>query len=411
MITTVFKVANEIGKIVYNSEINKTGNGITKKIDCRLETLLTDSVSIEVYDYGVNMTYTIMMDYIYRKDKKKIYKKYLDITNNRKYDMFKKKANFNIWLDKFTYLNVSFSSSNNESANNKGIVINNTDRDDKSIFQLKWVGKNKTAYYNEFDKFQKRKRAICEKIRYNGSNGCGMTYTDMKSKRFYNSIFIEDWQLKELKDGINNFYKRKNSMNKIGITPKLCIILEGPAGTGKTSLVRALATDLNANVTRPDMSCILDSIIRSSRTIYDSSSSQEIIFLDDIDYIYIDRTDVDTKSDDKVKKNQNDFLQVLDGEESQDDTIYICTTNRYDKLDAAIKRRFNIRIQLNGIKENTAHKMAKQLCKVFSLEYNKESVNQWISQNWKTFNNYKTGKDEQYLNPKDLQNFIIYGSN
>lgn len=275
------------------------------------------------------------------------------------------------------------------------------------LFTLKWIGKNKSFYFNEFTKFIKKKSVNSKMVNYTCYNtNCG-TYTDSKPKRFYKSLYIEKWQLDELKDGINKFYNRRDKLHKIGITPKLCIIIEGPAGTGKSSLIRAIASENNGHVTRPDLADLINSTIRCGR-FESTDENQEIIMLEDIDYIYRDRTDSDNK-DDKSKKNQNDFLQVLDGEESQSNAIYICTTNRYDELDWAIKRRFNIRIQLNGIKEDTAYRMAKELCKIFSVEYDKENIASWIDNNWETHTNYKTGQEEDYINPKKLQDFIIYG--
>jgi len=67
-------------------------------------------------------------------------------------------------------------------------------------------------------------------------------------KRSLNSVFIVNKSKQELITNITNFLQEKELYNKLGITYKYNILFHGLPGTGKTSLVAAIASEFNYDI-------------------------------------------------------------------------------------------------------------------------------------------------------------------
>lgn len=67
-------------------------------------------------------------------------------------------------------------------------------------------------------------------------------------KRSLNSVFIVNKLKQELITNITNFLQEKELYNKLGITYKYNILFHGLPGTGKTSLVAAIASEFNYDI-------------------------------------------------------------------------------------------------------------------------------------------------------------------
>ena len=133
-----------------------------------------------------------------------------------------------------------------------------------------------------------------------------------------------------------------------GATPPKGILLEGPPGTGKTSIARALAGELEVPFVTVSASSFIEVYVgtgpKSVRELFEkakallaqSDASHVIIFIDELDAIG-SRTEFNAHSE--TKNTINELLVQMDGFDSDSRIIVIAATNNADNIDEALKRR------------------------------------------------------------------------
>ena len=178
----------------------------------------------------------------------------------------------------------------------------------------------------------------------------------------FNDYCIDEKIKNQVMDYINNtIVLSKKIESKFKSTYAPGIMFYGAPGTGKSSLIEAIASELHAKVIYMDLSEISCSITAVQR-----NTGEQLIILvyEDIDFLFTQR---DSMDDLKYKANYNTLLQLLDGYLSLPNTINIATTNHIEKLDEALIRdgRFDLKIELKGLDE----KQAKKMCDNFEISY------------------------------------------
>ena len=144
---------------------------------------------------------------------------------------------------------------------------------------------------------------------------------------------------KALLDDVKNFISSKSESlyERLGVPYKRNFLLHGPPGTGKTSMIRSIASEIGYNVSTIHFDPSLTDIkfMRAVQTIPENS----ILLLEDIDHIFQER-----KKNDEHKNaiTFSGLLQVLDGFGSQYKLITMITTNFIEVLDKALIRRGRI---------------------------------------------------------------------
>lgn len=134
----------------------------------------------------------------------------------------------------------------------------------------------------------------------------------------------------------------KQRCTDCGIPYKLTIILEGPPGTGKTSIIRSLAHEFNRNLCLINLGNMSDSDLQKAIM---GSPSRSIIAIEDFDASEClskrssNKTEKDEKGTACIGVSLSGFLNTLDGVIPLDDTIIILTTNHLDSVDPAIYRK------------------------------------------------------------------------
>lgn len=169
------------------------------------------------------------------------------------------------------------------------------------------------------------------------------------SKRSLDTLYLPS----KLTTGIVNDMKEfisdstKEWYNSKCIPYRRIYMLHGPPGTGKTSLITALATQFDMNICSLDMEDINDYVFRKSiRTLPKGS----ILLMEDVDSIFTDKTHMSFSG----------FLNALDGISPSEQVITMMTTNHINKLDQAVVRRVDYlckfdyasKKQLNSLYEN-----------------------------------------------------------
>ena len=218
-------------------------------------------------------------------------------------------------------------------------------------------------------------------------------WTSIKSfveRRGFDTLFFNGNIHNEIREHIDNWEKCAETFKERGLTHKTGILVYGKAGTGKSTLARALASELNYNLISIDTSTFDNINLIELTNAINNDNMKAIIFLDEIDTIFKSRDDEDTTDDQKARVTK--LLSFLDGVNSPNNCIFLATTNYYNKLDAAVKRkgRFDKVIELTDINKEAAFKM----CKSFGLS-NESSKN--------IVDEYK----KDLINPADLQDKII----
>lgn len=152
-----------------------------------------------------------------------------------------------------------------------------------------------------------------------------------------------------------------------GIPYKYNILLEGLPGTGKTSLIHSLSSELDMNIATitfdPEMTDI--KFMRALKRIPENT----IITLEDIDVLFKKRKDNEVSS----ALTFSGLLNCLDGMVSIHKQIIILTTNYCCNLDSALKRPGRI--------DNTIHFdycSKKQIEIIFKKFYKKDDIDNYF---------------------------------
>ncbi|KAG2011889.1 mitochondrial chaperone bcs1 [Coprinopsis cinerea AmutBmut pab1-1] len=195
-----------------------------------------------------------------------------------------------------------------------------------------------------------------------------------RPKRPLDSIVLDPGVKTLILDDALDFMLSKNWYIKRGIPFRRGYLLHGPPGTGKTSIIHALAGELGLNVY----------IISLSRCGMDDNTLGDIIsrlperciaLMEDIDAAF-SRTlnrdgGSDSGSDDGEKSTPTSrvslsgLLNALDGVGAQEGRILFATTNKYGTLDPALTRpgRMDVHVEF----KLASRLQAKELYKRFYL--------------------------------------------
>jgi DNA replication protein DnaC len=217
-----------------------------------------------------------------------------------------------------------------------------------------------TAINKKFKQTKERFAEISEdKIMKKRWGGQCWYYDSTIPKRSFDSIFLKKDNLNKIKDPITKFLNKDvyKEYCKHGIPYKMNILLHGPPGTGKTSIIHSIASDCNASICVLNINSELkeDSMIEAISQV-NEGEKRSILVLEDIDCIFVDR-----KVNDTLKNNitMNGILNCLDGFNNPEGLIVIMTTNFPDKLDSALMRsgRIDLEIEMTYLDKFQARNM------------------------------------------------------
>lgn len=201
-----------------------------------------------------------------------------------------------------------------------------------------------------------------------------------------NTIIVDHVE-KDLETIIKSIKLSEDISKKYELNKTTGILLHGPHGTGKSTLVRYLAMKLGRTILLTgagNLSEVINFI--KDRTSYDKF----IVLIEDIDFKFVDRRD--TKKDDKnnaMMANTDLLFQLLDGVLSENNLVVCATTNYIDRLDPALIRdgRFDYRIEVLGL----SYENAAKVCERFDISPAEIKLSEW----------------ETPISPATLQTFIL----
>jgi len=211
--------------------------------------------------------------------------------------------------------------------------------------------------------------ALGEIFQNNNEDSCKRTpswsITDFISSKSFTNVFFP--QKESIINQIDNFIDGEDFYRQRGIPWNLCILLHGVPGCGKTSFIKALANKTKRHLLDINLSTIKttqDFTVAFNTDMFVDNfipMDKRIVVLEDIDCmnsgflrnrqdIAPDQEEYDTEN----KMNLSCFLNMLDGIQEHHGRILIATTNCIDKLDHAVLRRFNVKVNFTHLNQDTA---------------------------------------------------------
>ncbi len=218
------------------------------------------------------------------------------------------------------------------------IIDSKLSKDEKIQFMKDFFLKCKESYIEN-----KRLKNVRDKMTlWSYSDGFWEDIKRMNTRQF-DSVILEENIKNEVKVLIDRYNDKehKKKLKTFGINNKMNLIFSGLPGTGKSSLMFAVASLLKQDIATIDFNNknLSDhGFIKAIKRLPNDC----IIALEDIDSLYHSR--------DKSRDNIVSFsciLNFLDGIYSKDDLVTIITTNHLEKLDKALIRPMRIEKIIN----------------------------------------------------------------
>ena len=172
--------------------------------------------------------------------------------------------------------------------------------------------------------------------------------SDFREDRYYLGN-----QQKELFEQIEKGVKTTTKMLEYGIPYMNSTLIYGDPGTGKTEFAKYTAYKLGLPYAYLNFSYLIESYMgktaKNLQRVFDYCKGQKcVLMLDEIDCIGLERGH-DTGADGELGRTTIALMQALDG--LVDGQIVIAATNRADRLDKALLRRFQRQIKFEPFDE------------------------------------------------------------
>lgn len=229
---------------------------------------------------------------------------------------------------------------------------NNTERDKETLRIVK-IGRDKRIFESFVFETQ-NKTKDCDNTKIYKMNDC-WEFAKEQPKRHMETVFIEKSKKDILLGTITKFKNREKWYLDSGIPYQLGILLHGEPGTGKTSLIKAIAGYLNYSIYYLSPSK-LDKIELAMSSIPNNC----VVVIEDIDTNNITHNRENSTKPNKTGQNifdslnslsLSEILNSLDGMLSSHGRVLIATTNHIEHLDKALIRagRIDLKIEIGFV--------------------------------------------------------------
>lgn len=144
------------------------------------------------------------------------------------------------------------------------------------------------------------------------------------------SVYMDGDMQNELLQDCKHFLTDRAIYTKLGRPYKRVVCLHGPPGTGKTSLVTAIASELDKDLAICNVDSLRDDTFIE---LMSRLPNNAILLFEDVDAMFKKR-----ESNERTGMTFSTLLNSLDGVLHPDGALIFMTTNHLDKLDAALHR-------------------------------------------------------------------------
>lgn len=218
----------------------------------------------------------------------------------------------------------------------------------------------------------------CLKFEY----GCWDTESTM-NKRSLSTIHLPEKVFSKFSDDIEKFLSVETveRYKKLEIPHSRVYLLHGPPGTGKTSLIQAIASKYDMNI--GSFSVDSKTCDHHLKTAIKRLPKKTIIVIEDVDSFFVNRQTTNSEL------TYSGVLNAIDGVDRLSDKMIFITTNYIDEIDSALKRRVDYFVKFDFCTKD----QIKSIFERFQPEVDFNEV-------WKVCRELK-------LTPSILQKFLI----
>jgi SpoVK/Ycf46/Vps4 family AAA+-type ATPase len=163
-------------------------------------------------------------------------------------------------------------------------------------------------------------------------------------------------------------HERRFDLVAAGLAPRSRVLLHGPPGNGKTSLAAAFAVRLGMTGYALSIHSTVSSYMGSTgRAIAEAwevtRAEQQLLLLDELDAISGTRGG-GTGSEREYNLIVATLLKLLDEPTTG---VIVASTNRIDVVDPAVRRRFDVELELKGPSEGDMMELAHRFAKKYAV--------------------------------------------
>jgi len=238
------------------------------------------------------------------------------------------------------------------------MVQHDCQSEENILQKLTLSGDNKDLLINYMDEAKQVIKGELEKYKSISSESIRIFYYKKEywtllskcPKRPLSTIYLKEGQKEEIIQKTKEFFSEetRDIYLSFGIPYKSINLVYGVPGSGKTSMIKALASDLDCDLYILPITKELDDyqLVDALSYISENEDKKRIIVMEDIDTIF----DTDRKEgDDKNMITLQGFLNCLDGFTCIEGTMLFITANKPQILDYAMIRscRIDRKIELD----------------------------------------------------------------
>lgn len=204
---------------------------------------------------------------------------------------------------------------------------------------------------------------------------------DVKNTKFRPDRYYLDENREELYELIKNSLNVSDKLAMFGIPYLNSTLLYGEPGTGKTEFAKAVAVRLDMPFAYVNFSYLIDSLLgktsQNIQKIFDYIQNEKcVLLLDELDCIGLKRNKADG-AEGELARTTISLMQCLD--RLNDGQIIIAATNRYDRLDPALVRRFQRKFEFTRYDAAGNRKLVMKYLDNVGIPYDIQSVESYLN--------------------------------
>lgn len=162
---------------------------------------------------------------------------------------------------------------------------------------------------------------------------------DLEKPFTFEQLCLSDDTRSFMTDRLDYFVNNRDEFKILGLPHKVTFMLYGEPGTGKTSIISALALKYGFNLAEVNLSSMNDSTLIN---LFSTLPKRSFVIMEDIDCTgTVNKRTEEVGGEGKVDPygcTLHGILNVLDGINTLDEVVIFMTTNKINKIDPALLR-------------------------------------------------------------------------